>query len=75
MVVVSEFLTVVDRRTENVRVVTMVVAELKFGNVQRHILGADLAERANGTALEKLTRSLQSCWCGPPQRRIVSHCA
>src|SRR5258708_12868721 len=31
---------------------TVVVAELKFGDVQRHVFGADLVERADDTALE-----------------------
>jgi hypothetical protein len=39
------------RRTENVRVETVIIAELKFSNVQRHVLGDDLAERANDSAL------------------------
>jgi hypothetical protein len=41
-----------NRRAENVRIVPMVVAELKFCDVQRHVFGADLVERADDTALE-----------------------
>jgi hypothetical protein len=48
----SLLLTSFNRRPENVRVVPMVVAELKFRDVERHILGADLMERADDTALE-----------------------
>ena len=38
--------------TENIRVVPVVVSELKFGNIERHVLGADLVERADNAALQ-----------------------
>lgn len=41
-----------NRRCENVIIEAVVIAELKFRDVQRHVLGADLVERANDTALE-----------------------
>jgi hypothetical protein len=41
-----------NRGAENVRIPPMVVAELKFRDVQRHIFGADLVERTHDTALE-----------------------
>jgi|ERR1700674_4806838 len=40
------------RRPEDVRIVPVVVAELKLRNVQRHVLGADLVERADHAALK-----------------------
>jgi len=41
------------RRTKNIRVVPVVVAELKLRNVQRQILSADLVERAHDATLEQ----------------------
>src|SRR5258708_27626080 len=35
---------------------TVVVAELKFGDVQRHVFGADLVERGDDTELEDATK-------------------
>ena len=40
------------RRSKHVGVVAVVVAELKFRDVQRHIFGAHLVERADHAALE-----------------------
>ena len=44
--------TPTDCRSENVGVAPIVVPELKFGNVQRHVLGANFMEAADDTALE-----------------------
>jgi hypothetical protein len=44
--------TSLNRRAENIVVETVVIAKLKFRDVQRHILAADLVERADDTALE-----------------------
>jgi hypothetical protein len=41
-----------DRRSENVRVLPIVVAELELGNVERHIFAAHFVERADYAALE-----------------------
>ncbi len=41
-----------NRRSENVIVHPVVIAELEFCDVQRQILGADLVERADDTALK-----------------------
>src|SRR5271170_4923211 len=41
-----------DCRAENVWIEAIVIAELKFGDVHRHILSADLVERANDAAFE-----------------------
>jgi hypothetical protein len=40
-----------DRFSEDVLVLTVVVPELKLGNIQRQILAADLVERADHAAL------------------------
>ena len=40
-------------RSENVHVLSVVVTELELGNVERHILGADLVERADHAALHQ----------------------
>jgi hypothetical protein len=45
-------------RSENVRVVPIVVAELKFRDIQRHIFGAHLVECANHTAFENRPKAL-----------------
>jgi len=44
--------------TKNVRVITVVVPELKFCNVQRHVLAADFVERADNTALHQRPETL-----------------
>ncbi len=41
-----------NRGAENIGVETVVISELKFRDVQRHIFGADLVETANDPALE-----------------------
>src|ERR1700730_6366150 len=41
-----------DRRAEDVPVFSIVVAELEFRNIQRHVFGAHLVERAHHAALE-----------------------
>jgi hypothetical protein len=45
-------LTPLDRRSENVRVPPIVIAELELGEIQRHIFAAHFMERADDTALE-----------------------
>jgi hypothetical protein len=40
------------RDPENIGVVAVVISELELGNVQRHVLGADLVERADNAAFE-----------------------
>jgi hypothetical protein len=47
-----------DRLAEDVRVLAVVVAELKLGDVQRQVLGADLVERADDAALEDRPEAL-----------------
>jgi hypothetical protein len=41
-----------DRFAEDVLVVPVVVPELERGNVERHVLGADLVKSADHTAFE-----------------------
>jgi hypothetical protein len=41
-----------NRRPENIRVVAIVVPELKFRNVERHVFAAHLVERANDAEFE-----------------------
>lgn len=50
-------LAALNRRAENVRIVPMVVTELKFRDVQRHILGTDLVEGAHDAALENAPKA------------------
>lgn len=45
-------LTSVDRCSKNIRVHSVVVAELKFRDVERHVFGAHLVERADRAAFE-----------------------
>ena len=39
-----------NRRPEDVRVLTIIVAKLELGNIERHIFGAYLVEAANDRA-------------------------
>jgi hypothetical protein len=43
---------------KNVRVLAVIVAELKLRNIERHIFGADLVERANDPAFEDRPEAL-----------------
>jgi hypothetical protein len=45
-------------RPENIRVLAIVVAELKFRDVQRHILFADLMKRADNTTFQDRPKTL-----------------
>src|ERR1041385_989897 len=47
-----------NRRSEDIRITPMVVAELKLRDVKRHILGADFMERADDTTLEDAPKTL-----------------
>ena len=41
-----------DCRSEDIRVLTVVISELEFGDIERHIFAAHLVERADYAALE-----------------------
>jgi hypothetical protein len=41
-----------NRRSKDVRVLPIVIAELEFGNIERHVLAADLVERTNDATLD-----------------------
>lgn len=59
-------LTSPDRRTEYVGIVPVVVAELKFRDVQREIFGADFMERADHAALTSDQKPSMVCvWTAP----------
>src|SRR5271168_1453796 len=45
-------------RAENVSIISVIVAELKLRDVQRHIFGADLVEAANNPAFEDRPKTL-----------------
>src|ERR1700737_2098215 len=47
-----EVLASSDCRSENIRVLSIVVAELKLSDVERHIFAAHFMERSDYTALE-----------------------
>jgi hypothetical protein len=51
LMIFAGFLTAFDRRAENVVIEAVIVAELEFGDIGK-VLGTDLVERANDTALE-----------------------
>jgi hypothetical protein len=53
-------LTSAYRRAENITVFTIIVAELKLGNIQRHVFCADLVERADHTAFAALQNVVHS---------------
>jgi len=46
------------RRTKNIRVVAVIVSELKLRDVQRHIFAADFVERADDAAFEDRPEAL-----------------
>ena len=45
-------LTSADRRAENIGIEAIIVAELKLGNVERHVFGRHLVQRADNATLE-----------------------
>src|SRR5260221_11886612 len=45
-------------RLEDVRVLTIIVAELEFSDIQRHVFGAHLVKRAHHAALEDRPEAL-----------------
>src|SRR6516162_6209366 len=47
-----------DRCSEDVRVVPIIVAELKFRDIQRHVFGAHFMERAHDATLEDRPEAL-----------------
>jgi hypothetical protein len=52
------YLAFLDRRSEVIAVIAIVVTELEFGDIERHIFGAHLVECANDTALEDRPEAL-----------------
>jgi hypothetical protein len=51
-------LTSADRRSEDVRILPVVVAELELSNIERHVFAADLVEGADNAALEDRPEAL-----------------
>jgi hypothetical protein len=49
-----------DRRSEDVRVLPIVIAELELCNIERHIFPADLVETSDNAALEYRPKALDS---------------
>jgi hypothetical protein len=49
-----------NRRSENIRVLPIVIAELELGNIERHIFAAHFVECADDTALEDRPKSFDS---------------
>jgi hypothetical protein len=47
-----------NRRSENVRITAVVISELKFGDIQRHIFGTHFVECADNAALEDRPKTL-----------------
>jgi hypothetical protein len=52
-----------NRRSENVIIEAVVISELKFRDVQRHVFGAHLVERAHHAALEDRPKALMEGYC------------
>jgi hypothetical protein len=59
-------LTSGNRRTENVCVVSVVIAELELGNIERHVFPADLVEGADHAAFEDRPEASIVCVCTAP---------
>jgi transposase-like protein len=53
-----ENLNSLNRRSENVVIKAVIIAELELSDIEREILGADLVERADDTALEDAPKAL-----------------
>jgi hypothetical protein len=51
-VIVGTYLTTLDRRSEDIRVLSIVVAELELGDIERHIFAAHFVECADHATLE-----------------------
>jgi hypothetical protein len=51
-------LTSFDRRSENIRVLPIVIAELELGDIEWHVFTAHFMERANHAALENRPEAL-----------------
>jgi hypothetical protein len=47
-----------NRRSENVRVLAIVISELEFCNIERYVFAADLVERADHASLEDRPKAL-----------------
>ena len=55
-----------DRRSKDIRVVAIIITELKLGDIERKVFFADLVEGANATALDQRPEAFN---------RISMHCA
>ena len=55
-----KFSTPLDRRSENVHVLTIVISELEFGDIERHIFAAHFVKRADHAALEDRPKAFDS---------------
>lgn len=74
MMTISFALASIDRRSKDIRVFPMVVAELEFRDVQRHIFLAHLVECADYTALDdrpEAYRMLRKMSLSRPGRRQI----
>lgn len=49
---IINILAPIDRRSENIRVVAVIISKLELGNIERQVLAADLVEGANNATLE-----------------------
>ena len=62
------------RRTKNIRVVAVVIAELELSNVQRQVLGAHLVERADNAAFEDAPKPSIVLVCTAPTTYSCAEC-
>jgi hypothetical protein len=60
--VLISVLTSRNGRSKNVGIFSIVISELKFGNIQRHIFAADLVKRTDNTALKDRPEAFD-CLC------------
>lgn len=59
-----EFLASLDCCAEDVRVLPVVVPETELGNIERHVLAADLMETANDPALDERPKAIDGLGMG-----------
>lgn len=56
--VLENTLTSSNRRSENIRIFAVIIAELKLRNIERHIFGADFVEASDDPAFENRPKAL-----------------
>lgn len=62
----------VDRRSEDIGIIPIIVAELKLRDIQRHVFGADPMEHADHATLEDRSETLDRTGVNGTGRPLAS---